>query len=235
MAGIDVNSQYLHDLRKRIREAGSTSKELNSFFVNGADNLGREADVARLQDLTFRLRQQLKEVESSEDDARVARSKADAIGDAGGLLGMLIGSVTGKHDWEEKFEKELNARRLGSRQSFGTIMICIGKGGLPEDAWVVSISKLARTQKLSETTIIHKFQESGTLLFTPDEFWQLIEELMRDTHDGKRKLPISYDQLVMKLPSAKKVNVKSQNGIDAIQILPVIASPSLMVKKCNIH
>jgi hypothetical protein len=58
---------------------------------------------------------------------------------------------------------------------------------------------------------------------------------MRDTHDGNRKLPISYVQLVMKLPSAKKVNVKSQNGIDAIQILPVIASPSLMVKKCNIH
>jgi hypothetical protein len=209
MAGIEVDSQYLIDLRTKILEAGADYKSLNNFFVIGAGRLGRQEDVKQLQNLISKLKQQLDNVLLSEDGAKAAWSKADAIKDIGGLLGTVIGSITGKHDWEEKFEKNLSASQESKKQFFGTIMICLGKGGLPGDAQVVSISGLARAQNREESEIIREFQQQGKWLFSPGVFFEMLETLIEQLYEGKLHLPISLKQMPAKLAIPIYIRVDS--------------------------
>jgi hypothetical protein len=168
---------------------------MDTFFVKGADLMAREADIERLQTLTTRLKQHLEEAVLSEDGAQYASLKGDAVSAIGGLIVKGVGSATGRLTWVEEFEKNLTARRGRKQHCFGMIMVCVGKGGLPDDVRVVSVSELARKQNRSESAVIHEIQESGVLLFPPHEFWQLIEGLVSDIHKGKSRLPIPPEQL----------------------------------------
>jgi hypothetical protein len=161
--------------------------------------------------LTIRLKQHLEEAVLSEDRAQYASLKGDAVSSIGGFIVKGIGSAIGGHTWSsEAFEKDLTGRRARKQRTFGMIMVCVGKGGLPDDVHIVSISKLARTQNRSESTIILEIQQSGALLFAPDKFMQLIEELVRDIRKGKSRLPILPEQLPVKLVPVKRpsLNIK---------------------------
>lgn len=191
--------QYLLNLKERLRERGADCEALDTFFAKGADWLAREADIVRLQNLTIRLKQHLEEAVLNEDRAQYASIKRDAMSSIGGLIVKGIGSAIGGATWSpEAFEKDLTARRTRRQRTFGMIMVCIGKGGLPDDVHTVSISEKARTQNRSESTIILEMKESGALLFTPDKFMQLIEELALDIRKGKLRLPILPEQLTAK-------------------------------------
>lgn len=222
MADGGVNNQYLLDLKERLRELGSACEEINTFFANEADRMARKADVKRLQNLTVSLRQRLEEAIWRENAARSASLKGDAVGSAGELIAEEIGSAMGEHAWVEKFEKSLTARRAARKRSFGMIMVFVGKGGLPDDVRVVSISELARAQNQPESAIILGLEERGVLLFTPDEFWQLIERLVRDIRKGKSKLPIDSRQLIVTNVPAKKAVARFRN---AVVVSPVLIKP----------
>lgn len=205
MATEGVTIQYLLNLKERLRERESDCEALDTFFAKGADLMAREADIVRLHNLTIRLKQHLEEAVLNEDGAQYASIKGDALSSIGGLIVKGIGSAIGGHTWSsEAFEKDLTGRRTRRQCTFGMIMVCIGKGGLPDDVHIVSVSEKARTQNRSESTIILEIQQSGALFFTPDKFMQLIEELVRDIHKGKSRLPILPEQLPVKLVPVKR-------------------------------
>ena len=211
MATEGITIQYLLNLKERLRERGSACEALDTFFSKGADRMAREADIAWLQNLTIRLKQHLEEAVLNEDRAQYASLKGDAVSSIGGFIVKGIGSAIGGHTWSsEAFEKDLTGRRARKQRTFGMIMVCIGKGGLPDDVHIVSVSEKARTQNRSESTIILEIQQSGALLFAPDKFMQLIEELVRDIRKGKSRLPILPEQLPVKLVPVKRpsLNIK---------------------------
>ncbi len=211
MATEGITIQYLLNLKERLRERGSACEALDTFFSKGADRMAREAYIVQLHNLTIRLKQHLEEAVLNEDGAQYASLAGDAVSSIGGLIVKGIGSAIGGHPWSsEAFEKDLTGRRARKQRTFGMIMVCVGKGGLPDDVHIVSISKLARTQNRSESTIILEIQQSGALLFAPDKFMQLIEELVRDIRKGKSRLPILPEQLPVKLVPVKRpsLNIK---------------------------
>jgi len=211
MATEGITIQYWLNLKERLRERGSACEALDTFFSKGADRMAREADIAWLQNLTIRLKQHLEEAVLNEDKAQYASLKGDAVSSIGGFIVKGIGSAIGGYTWSsEAFEKDLTGRRARKQRTFGMIMVCIGKGGLPDDVHIVSVSEKARTHNQSESAIILEIQQSGALLFAPDKFMQLIEELVRDIHKGKRRLPILPEQLPVKLVPVKRpsLNIK---------------------------
>ena len=220
MADIAMNSQYLLDLRKRLREMGSACQALNNFFVNGADRLVREADVKRLQGFATWLKHQLEKAKLSEDGAQYAWRKASLIGDIGELVGKAIGSTPGEHPRVEVFKKTLAARQTGKQHSFGTIMICVGQGGLPDDVHVVSISELARIKNRVESEIIREFQQRGEWLFSPEGFLVMLGTLIEKLHEGKLRLPISLKQLPAKLAIPREITVEYLVQIQLVPQLP---------------
>ena len=167
--------------------------------------MAREADIVRLQNLTIRLKQHLEEAILNEDVAQYASIKGDAVSSIGELIVKGIGSAIGGHTWSsETFEKSLTARRSRKQRTFGTIMVCVGKDGLPDDVHIVSISEEARTKNRSESAVILEMKESGALLFAPGKFMQLVEGVVRDIRKGKSRLPILPEQLSIKLVPVKR-------------------------------
>jgi hypothetical protein len=231
MVGINVNRRYLLDLRKQIREAQAANKELDTFFFKGADRLVREADLERLRSLTTRLKYQLDEAVSSEDSARWSLANWDGGIRIGTSLATWLGSVIMSPDWVEGAER-LEKRRSNVPHCFGMIMVCVDKGGIPDDVSVVSISELSRKQNQMIPTVINKIRESGALLFSPDKFWQLIEELGRDIWEGKRRLPVFPESLKAKQVIIKSI-VESQNKNSVIAVIPIIVRPKSNDKNMN--
>lgn len=194
MADIEVNTQYLLDLKEQVRELRAVCQALDDFFVIGADRIAREPDVEQLRTLATRLKHQLQEAIISEDSARSSSAKFDAGTSVGNLFATGIGIVTGNRGLVEGAER-LQKKRAGRQHCFGMIVVCVGIGGLPDDIQVISISGRAREKNLPESNVIHKIHETGAILFTPDRFWQLIEEVVHNIQEGKIRLPIPLKYL----------------------------------------
>ena len=193
-----MNTQSLQDLNNQARDLIADCRTLDTFFVEGAVRLDQETQVKRLGEMTTRIRLRLEEAESSENGARYASQKGDALGSIGKLIVKGIGSKKGEHFRVDAFEKTTMARQAGRQHTFGNIMVRLGKGGLPDDVCVISFSELARTQNRPESVISLEIKKSGTLLFTPDSFMQLVEGVIRDIRNGKLRSPILPEQLILR-------------------------------------
>lgn len=92
---------------------------------------------------------------------------------------------------------------LGSKEHpFGTVVVCIGPKGLPDDAKVISISELARESNRDESEVINTLQERGYLLFSEEAFSRLIYRLISDVQEGRLLLPVSTEKLAEILTSS---------------------------------
>ncbi len=81
------------------------------------------------------------------------------------------------------------------KRPYGTVMVCVGPKGLPDDVRVVSISELARESKRPEFEIIQELHKGGCLLFNQEAFSRLIDKLIIDVQEGRLHLPISTEKL----------------------------------------
>ena len=90
---------------------------------------------------------------------------------------------------------ELLAGPRGKEPNFGTVLICIGPEGLPEDVEVISISSLARESKLDESEVINRLLVSGNLLFGEESFSHLIDRVSGEILNGKLSLPVTAKRI----------------------------------------
>jgi len=199
-----MNTQSLQDLRDRARELATACRTLDTIFAQGAVRLRQEAEVERLKTMATRIRQHLEEATMSEKGAQYGSQKADALVGIGRFIAQGIGPAKGEHARVDAFDKTIAARQASRQHCFGMIMVCVGKGGLPDDVHVVSISRRARTQNLSESAITLEIQKGGALLFTAGKFMQMVEGVVRGIREGKLRLPILPEQLTAKLVPAKR-------------------------------
>jgi len=113
----------------------------------------------------------------------------------GGLAVGGIIKVTSKDKGLLAFSDHL-LRNLGDKERpFGTILVCIGPKGLPDDVGVISISELARESNREESEVISKLREGGHLLFSEEAFSRLIDRLTTDVQEGRLLLPVPTEKL----------------------------------------
>jgi uncharacterized protein YukE len=198
MAASGMNIQQLQQLKNRAKELASACQGLDSFLAYQSDRLHCEADIERLNTLTAKLKLHLREVELSEKGARRASENADALGSMTKLVVEGIGYAMGKKAFVTVFDKSLQARYDSKQRCFGFSAVCVGKGGLPDDVHVVSISKLARAKNLPESEIVLQIERRGELVFKPEDFWRLVKDLIEDITSKQVRLPILPQQIAMK-------------------------------------
>jgi len=203
MEGLSSFHTHLKNLRHQAKRLISTCLSLITLFAKEANRLSREDEASRLKALYSSIRQQLDLVKRSEDAANYGHIQADLISSLGGLAIRGIVKQVSKNKRISAFADHLFESPTSKERSFGTVLICIGPMGLPDDVRVVCISKLARESNSPESEVIKEMQEPGCLLFDEKVFSLLIDRLVDDVRDGRLRLPISRETLSQVMMSSK--------------------------------
>lgn len=225
MAASGMNIQRLQELKNQARELASACQGLDSFLACQSDRLHREADIERLNTLTRRLKLQLRKAECSEETACAASEKADALGSIAKLFVKRTIIPREETALVNAFDETCRERYERRQHCFGFCAVCVGKGGLPDDAGVVCISELARSKNLPESEIVLQIERRGELVFKPDDFWLLVRSLIEDIASGQARLPILPQQIAVKMMSRKsRSSVRSQESLNS-GFFNVVATP----------
>jgi len=201
----DLNSLHAHlkNLHHQSRRLTSTGLSLITLFAQEANRLNRKDEASRLEALNSYIRQLLDRAKSSEDAASDGHIQAGLISSLGAsTLGSIVKQVS-KNKRISAFTDHLFESPTSKERPFGTVLVCIGPVGLPDDVRVVCISKLARESNRQESEVIKEMQEPGYLLFDEKVLALLIDRLVDDVRDGRLRLPISRDTLSQVMMSSK--------------------------------
>ena len=195
MEGITARSSYLKNLRCQTRHLTSVVLSLINLFAKEARRLSRKDEASRLEGLCSSIRQQLYCVKSGEDAASYGNSQASLLISLGGLAVSGAIKMVSKDKQLSAFVDYLLESPTNKERPFGMVLVCIGPKGLPDDARVVSISRLARESNREESEVINELQERGYLLFSEEAFPLLIDKLIDGVLEGRLLLPISVEKL----------------------------------------
>jgi len=175
MADLASQSSDVKNLLRQAANLTSTALSLISVFAQEANRLNRKDEASRLKALYSSTRQQLHQVRCSEDAAEYGHVRADMISTLGGLaLGGIVKRAS-KNKRLSALTDSLLESHANKEPPFGTVLICIGPKGLPDDVRVVSISRSARESNREETEVINELREHGYLLLSEKAFCLLIK------------------------------------------------------------
>jgi len=187
---------HLEDLRSKVRRLTATGLALTNLFAEEAIRLNRWDEASRLRTLYFSIKRELDWTKSREAAASCGYSQANLIVSLGGLAVGSIIKMVSRNEQLSAFADYLLESPTNKERPFGSVLVCIGPEGLPDDVRVVSISKLARESNRQESEVIHELQERRCLLFSEKEFSLLIDRLIDDVREGRLCLPISREKLL---------------------------------------
>ncbi len=180
----------LEDLRRRASELVSAVQALATLFEEGAILLSRGDQVARLKALRTVVLKRVERARSGEMAASTGHSLASAA-DSLFRLGAGLITMTQENRTMQAISHQLLARPTGKEPPFGTVLIRVGHGGVPEDVDVINISSLARESKRDEREVMDRLLVDGNLLFTANAFSSLIDRLADGILKGGLSLPVS--------------------------------------------
>ena len=189
MADMTIKYTNLEDLRRRASELASAVQALATLFEEGAIRLSREDQVARLKTLRSAVVQKVERARSQEMSANTGHNMASTVGSLFRLGAGLI-TMTSENKTMQAISQQLLAGPTRKEPPFGTILISVGSGGVPEDVDVINISSLARESKRDEHDITDRLLADGNLLFTANAFSSLIDRLADGILKGGLSLPI---------------------------------------------
>jgi hypothetical protein len=200
MAAEGINLELLLGLKERLKERSSVVSELDGFLTGEANRMFREEDANRLQEMAAEIYREAAEAVSREEHARRRSAATNELGNMViGVINELNPKIAGLSWNGEAAGKAMAARRSGRQQCFGTVVVGIGKGGVPSDVHVILISARARARNRPESEIIREFQQRGLRLFSPETFRSVTKGLVKDVLLGRFHLPIPQEQLPLGL------------------------------------
>ncbi|MCJ7743648.1 MAG: hypothetical protein MUO99_03710 [Dehalococcoidales bacterium] len=179
---------------RRLRGQAIAAEELAEAFVGTATLLLRHDQAAHLRSLRARV---VAEVEYAERREASAPSRFTESKLAWGLIRFsasgLLGAVAGDKD---PLATALNAAKSTVDKSapFGTVLVAVGKQGIPDDVEVISLSRSARRSGMSESEVRAILDSRGCFLTDPETFAAAVEEIEHRVLDGAVSLPLSREE-----------------------------------------
>ena len=193
-------SRRLKELQCQLRRQTAAVEELGGVLDQCANSVLRRDQAVRLQALLTRT---MREVEDAQMTEVVASNKFNERRLTRGVLsfavGTLFAAIAGERDPLSRGARSIQPV-LGQKATFGTVLVAVGKDGLPDDVKVVSVSRFARDSKRSESEISDVLRERGYLLIAPQIFAALVDKLESRVLDGSVSLPVSIGNLAGELP-----------------------------------
>ena len=183
---------HLEHLQSRAKKLTETELALNALFAGEETRLKWEDEASILMMVRCAIVEQLQRLKHIETSASYGHSQGNL---ALFPIGLALTAMFSKSNRPSAIMDYL-LRGSGDRhRPFGTVMVCVGPKGLPDDAKTVSISQSARDSNRLEPQIVNRLQEDGYLLFSEEVFSSLIDKLVADVRQGKLRLPVSREKL----------------------------------------
>jgi len=187
--------ELIQTMQSELGEQVIAVKELAVAITESERQIGRRDQVTRLHILKSRVRREVEDIERMESAALSSANKSALLG--GGIafsLGSLFMAAVGRKDAFSdgaRMAESVLARKI----PFDTVLIAVGKGGLPEGLEAISLSRLARESSKSESEVEDSLKSNGYLLMTPEQFAELLDKMECGILDGSYSLPLTVDAL----------------------------------------
>ena len=194
MEGLESFHAYVKNLCHQAGILAEAAVSLSKSFEIEADRLTREDGAHRLKAIHAAVVEKLEWSKRLESAASYGYTKASLPFSIAGSIAKIIVAAT-ENQRARNFVNQVFDTDADKKRPYGTVMVCVGPRGLPDDVRVVSISELARERNLSESEIIQKLQKGGCLLFSQETFSRLIDKLVIDVREDRLHLPIPIEKL----------------------------------------
>lgn len=191
--------QLLDALQHRARAQADPLKTLENAFSREAAHLRRLDQAQCLDVLRARVAREIAAIHQKEAIESSAFTKATLVS---GLVRFGVGSLMGLLLRREEHPLSVGARLaeydFTPMEPFGTVMVAIAARGVPDDVQVVPISRYARGQRVSESTIVARFKARGYRLMIPRTFFKALDELKEHVLQGVVTLPVGTGSFLLK-------------------------------------
>ena len=202
MEGLESFHAYLKNLSHQAGILAEAAVSLSKSFEVESDRLTREDGVQRLKVIHAAIVEELDRSRRLEDAARYGSTKANLILSFTGFAAKVIVAATTENQQARNLVDHVFDTSAEKKLPYGTVMVCVGPKGLPDDVRVISISKLARESNRSESETIQELRRRGYLMFNQEAFSRLIDKLVIDVREGRLHLPIPIEKLSERVASS---------------------------------
>ena len=201
MDTMNNHRQLVEALCLQVREQVAALEPLGDAFAQEAKRIFRHDQDVCLRRLKARVMHEVGNTLEQETTASNAFTKTTLVmGAAEFALGGLVAAMF--HSRKVfSVGTYLAQSELSKTKPFGTVLVAVGHGGLPDDVEAISLSRLARELDRLESDIEATLQTHGYLLMTPEVFLRVLTELERRVLDGSLSLPVTSEQLSSELAS----------------------------------
>ena len=195
MESLESFYAYLRNIRHQTGILAEAAISLGKSFEAEADRLTREDGAQRLKSIHAAVAEELERSRRLESAASYEYTKAILPFSITGSIVKIIVTATTENQRVRNLVDHVVDASAEKKRPYGTVMVCVGSKGLPDDVRVISISELARKSNLSESRTIQELRICGYLLFNQEAFSSLIDKLLIDVREGRLHLPISSEKL----------------------------------------
>ncbi len=181
-----------------IQQVG-TARRLTLAFDESNMRLIQHGQIACLEVLKFTINKKVEELERMESAAQTGYTRGTLL-DSGltFIFGSLFMSAIGRKDSLE-IGVQMAGSTLSRKVPFGTVLIGIGKEGIPEDVKVIPVSRLARESNRSESEVKTSLKHDGYLLMASEVFTQALNKTKSEILGGSLSLPIKISEITKRI------------------------------------
>jgi len=178
----------------RVKKCRIAAEELTNEFLVVADNVRRHDQAVSLRRLKARIRADVEHEQSRETSASLAFSERKLAGGVVGFTASLIAGAAAGHKDSLAIAADIADASFRKSAPFGTVLVAVGKNGVPDDVKVIPLSRLARESKMSESQVRVVLNKSGHFLIGPHTFASAVDEIEHRVLCGVASLPLSIEE-----------------------------------------
>ena len=183
-------------LRYRARAQVDALAALKEVFAQEAVHLDRHDQARRLDALKVRVAQEVSDIQSIERAAAYGFNQAMlGIGLAKLVIGGLFVAATRSREHPLSTATQWAQSDFQRTATFGTVVVAVGSGGMPDDVTVISVSRQARESGRSESEIMSTLEVQGYRLMMSEIFPNVLNELKEKVLKGILALPVTASSL----------------------------------------
>ena len=98
---------------------------------------------------------------------------------------------------------KLAADDFARTKPFGTVVVAVGPGGVPDEVNVIPLSWYARKLGQSESQVVAAIQGRGYHVMMPETFFRALDKLKDKVLEGVLTLPVAHAGLLLKPASGE--------------------------------
>jgi hypothetical protein len=204
MENMTACSQWVEALHSRAQAQADALKCLAKVFAEKAKHLLRRDQAECLDELRARVAHEVEELQQLEADESYSFTSTKLISGLGKFtVGSVVAAVRGTRKHPIYIGAKLAADELARTKPFGTVVVAVGPGGVPNEVNAISLSWYARKLGQSESQVAAAIQGRCYHVMMPEPFFTALDKLKDKVLEGAASLPVAHAGLLLKSASGE--------------------------------